>query len=150
MTFVSDNLLPDPYRHSEFYEYVPTKRAFAWLIDTVIVLLITAIIVPFTAFTALFFLPVLYLSVNFIYRWVSLSRSSATPGMRLMSIHFLDRWGRPLDVATAGAHTLGFTLSVSFVLPQIASVAFMLLSGRGQGLTDMVLGTVAINRAARM
>lgn len=150
MTYVSETQLPDPYRHSEFYEFVPTKRLFAWLIDTVLVALLTAIIVPFTAFTALFFLPVLFMSLGFIYRWVSLARSSATPGMRLMSIHFLDRWGQPFDAGTAFAHTLGYTLSMSFVLPQIASVAFMLLSGRGQGLTDMVLGTVAINRAAQM
>jgi hypothetical protein len=35
------------------------------------------------------------------------------------------------------------------VLPQLLSIAMMLFGARGQGLTDFVLGTVAINRAAR-
>jgi hypothetical protein len=37
---------------------------------------------------------------------------------------------------------------MAFVIPQLLSVALMMLSRRGQGLTDMVLGSVAINRAA--
>jgi uncharacterized RDD family membrane protein YckC len=141
--------LPDPDQHADFYSGVPTKRALAWVVDTVLTVLITVVIVPFTAFTALFFLPFLYLLVNFLYRWISLTRSSATPGMRLMAIEFRKSDGRPFDAATAAVHTLGFVISFAMVLPQLLSAFLMVVSGRGQGLSDLVLGSVVINRSAR-
>lgn len=144
-----DSALPDPDYQSEFYDGVPFKRGIAWVIDTILTLILTAIIVPFTAFTALFFLPVLFLMVNTLYRWVSLARSSATPGMRFVAIEFRRADGRVFDGGTALLHTLGYVVSAAFVLPQLLSVAMMLLSPRGQGLTDTVLGTVAINKTAR-
>lgn len=140
--------LPDPDRHAEFYADVTTKRAIAWVIDTVAIGTLCAVVVVLTLFTAVFVLPVLYLSIGFVYRWVFLTRASATPGMRLASILFLDRTGARLDAPTAFLHTLGTSLSFLFVIPQIASVAMMMTNRRGQGLTDMVLGTVAMNRAA--
>lgn len=141
-----DHRLPDPERHAEFYEGVPMKRALAWVVDFILIALVTAVIVPFTAFTALFFLPVLYLFVSFIYRVLTLWGSSATPGMRLMNITFLTRNGEPFDLAHALLHTFGYTLSIGTLLVQVASVFLMMVSARGQGLTDHVLGTVAINR----
>jgi uncharacterized RDD family membrane protein YckC len=141
-------MLPDPERHAAFYAGVPLRRGLAWGIDSLLIAALTALIVPFTAFTALFYLPLLWLTVGFLYRWVGLARASATPGMRMLSITFLDRWGQPLDPATALAHTAGYSLSMAFVLPQLVSVALMLMSPRGQGLSDLVLGTVAINRPA--
>ena len=142
------NALPDPDRHAEFYSGVAFKRGLAWVVDTIFVTLIVALVALVTALTALFILPLVWLAVGFLYRWVTLSGNSATWGMRLMSIHFLDRYGHRFDGATAFVHTLGYSLSMAFVLPQILSVALMMISRRGQGLTDMVLGSVAINRAA--
>jgi uncharacterized RDD family membrane protein YckC len=142
-------MLPDPDRHAEFYAGVAMKRAIAFILDSVLIGIVTALIVPFTAFTALFFLPALFATVGFVYRWVSLARRSATPGMRLVSITFLDRDGQGFGAGTAFAHTLGTTLSFAFVLPQVISAGLMLLGPRGQGLTDLVLGTVAINTPAR-
>lgn len=144
-----NNALPDPEYQSEFYEGVAFKRAMAWIVDSILTLLLTAIIVPFTAFTALFFLPVLFLVVNTLYRWVTLSSKSATLGMRLVAIEFRGADGRGFDAGTALLHTLGYLVSMAFVLPQLLSIAMMLLSPRGQGLTDTVLGTVAINKTAR-
>ncbi len=141
--------LPDAHRHTAFYADVPTKRAMAWVIDTMLITALTAMIVPFTAFTALFFLPFLYLTVSFATRWASLAILSATPGMVFFGITLRDRDGYRLDQATAFAHTLGYTLSFAFVLPQVISAALMIMSPRAQGLADLVLGTVAINRAAR-
>lgn len=139
------DMQPDPERHAAFYEGVLPKRLMAWLIDLVLIGLVTALIVPFTAFTALFFLPFLFLVVGFVYRWTTLSGRSATWGMRLMNIEFLDRNGQRFDGANALLHTLGYTLSMAFVMPQVVSVVLMLTSSRGQGLTDLVLGSVAIN-----
>jgi uncharacterized RDD family membrane protein YckC len=141
--------LPDPQYQTEFYEGVAVKRGLAWLVDTVLTVVLTAMIVPFTAFTALFFLPFLYLLVNLAYRWATLAGGSATLGMRLCAIEFRRHDGRHLDGATAFFHTLGYALSVAFMLPQILSVAMMALRPGGQGLTDSLLGTVAINKAAR-
>lgn len=143
------NALPDPEFQAEFYEGVALKRGLAWVVDTILTGILTALIVPFTAFTALFFLPFLYLMVNVTYRWITLSGGSATLGMRLTSIEFRRADGRLLDGGTALLHTLGYAVSMAFVLPQVISVAMMMLGPRGQGLTDTVLGTVAINRSAR-
>lgn len=145
MTYFDMTSQPDPIRHADFYDGVLIKRFLAWVFDLVLIALLTAVIVPFTAFTALFFLPVLYLTVGFIYRWITLTGRSATWGMRLMNIEFLDRQGKRFDAETALLWTIGFSLSMAFILPQLLSIGLMLMSSRGQGLTDHVLGTVAIN-----
>jgi uncharacterized RDD family membrane protein YckC len=125
------------------------KRGLAWIVDTIIIALITLLIVPFTAFTALFFLPLLYVTVSFLYRVWTLTGRSATLGMRLLSIEFRSRQGERFDLGLALAHTVGYTLTIATLLPQLFSILLMLTSSRGQGLTDHVLGTVAINRASR-
>lgn len=141
--------LPDPDRQAEFYADVPIKRALAWVVDAIVIAIITMIVVPFTLFLSLFFLPALYLTISFLYRTISLARHSATPGMRLMAIEFRDRTGAKFDLGTAFLHTLGYTLTISTLLPQLLSMGLMLTTARGQGLTDLVLGTVAINKPAR-
>jgi len=138
--------LPDPVRSPEFYSSVPFKRAMAWVLDTIIIAVMSALIVPFTAFTGLLFFPVLMLFVGFLYRWFSLSSGSATWGMRLMAIEIRGAWGQRLDSQTALLHTLGYSVSVAMAPLQLISVLFMGLSARGQGLTDMALNTTAINR----
>ena len=142
--------LPDPDRQAEFYADVPIKRALAWVVDAILIAIITMIVVPFTLFLSLFFLPLLYLTISFLYRTISLARHSATPGMRLMAIEFRDRTGAKFDLGTAFLHTLGYTLTISTLLPQLLSMGLMLTTARGQGLTDLVLGTVAINKPARI
>jgi len=141
--------LPDPEMNAGFYADVAPKRLLAWVIDTFLVLAASALVVLFTAFIALFFLPVVFLTLNFLYRWVTISRRSATWGMRLAAIEFRDARGAHLDPATAFAHVLGYSVSISFVLPQILSIGLMLTTPRGQGLSDLVLGTAAINRPGR-
>lgn len=148
-TRLTHSALPDPELHPDFYVDVPAKRLVAWVVDTVLTTLITVAIIPLTAFTALFFLPVLFLTVNFLYRAVGLARHGATPGMRLMAIGLHDlRGGRP-DPALAMVHTGLYILSLAFVLPQLISIVTILTSARGQSLVDMVLGTAMLNRAAR-
>jgi hypothetical protein len=43
-------------------------------------------------------------------------------------------------------HTGGYLLSWAFFLPQLASMAAMLVTDRRQGLTDLLIGTTAVNR----
>ena len=141
--------LPDPQMHADFYAGVPTKRLFAWLIDTLAIVALTAIVVLLSLFTTLLILPLVALVVNFAYRTVTLARNSATPGMRLMGITMLTREGKPFDLATAALHTLGYTISISTVLIQVVSIVLMLSTTRGQGLTDHLLGTIAINKPSQ-
>ncbi len=140
--------LPDPDLHPGFYSGVVAKRFVAWLIDTAVVALLCALAVLLTAFVGLFFLPAVWLLLDAGYRTVTLANRSATLGQRLMGIEFRDRSGRRFDLAHAGLHTLGYLASMSFVLPQVISVVLMLTGARGQSLTDMLLGTAAINRPA--
>lgn len=140
--------LPDPERHADFYRGVPTLRAIAWAADMVATVILTALILPFTGFLALLVLAPFYAVISFVYRWVALSAWSATPGMALCGIGLRRHDGLRLDGGTAFLHTLGYHLSWVVFPLQAISVVFMALSARGQGLSDLALGTVAIRRPA--
>lgn len=140
--------LPHPDTQPEFYADVPFKRLIAWIVDSILIGIITAIILPFTAFVGLFFLPVLYMLIGVFYRWMTLAGGSATFGMRLVAIQMRDAEGRLFNVQTAGLHTLGYSVSLAFPILQLISIVMMVISPRAQGLSDQVLGTVAINRKA--
>ena len=140
--------LPDPYHQPEFYADVPVKRLLAWVVDMLLTAALTALVIPFTAFVGLFFLPVIYLMLGFLYRWITIAGGSATWGMRLMSIEFRDGYGRRFDGGMAFLHTLGYSISIAFPVLQIVSIGLMMTGARKQGLTDNVFGTVAINRRA--
>ncbi len=139
-------MTPDPDTQPQFYEGIPTKRLLAWFVDTVVIVLICLMVLPFTVFTGLFFFPLMMLFVGFLYRWATLANGSATWGMRLMSMEFRQSNDRPMDGTTAFLHTLGYSISLSMPFIQVISIILMLTSARCQGLTDMVLGTVPLNR----
>ena len=140
--------IPDPETQPAFYADVPLKRFLAWLVDSVVVLAFCVLILPFTAFTGLFFLPFLFLSIGLIYRTATIAKGSATWGMRLMAIEFRTASGFRFDAFMAFWHSLGFTFSCAVPLIQIASILLMLVGPRKQGLTDLLLGSVAVNRRA--
>lgn len=145
-TYSSQTGLPDPATQPEFYEDVPTKRLIAWVADVILISILTAILTVFSLFTALFILPLLYATVSFLYRWVTLTRSSATPGMRLVSLEMQKSDGQDFDGATAFMHTLGYFVSVAVFPLQLISVGCMLMTEKRQGLSDMILNTAALNR----
>ncbi len=139
--------LPDPHRQAEFYDGVAFKRGIAWFIDCAVII---AISLPLALFTivGLFMIPVFFMVVGFLYRWFTISGGSATWGMRLMAIELRDAYGRRLDGQQALFHTLGYTVTMSTVILQIISIFLMLTSERGQSLTDMFMGTTALNLRA--
>lgn len=138
--------IPDPRTQPEFYADVPMKRLIAWLIDTALVIVACLLILPFTAFTGIFFFPLLMLVVGFAYRVVTIANGSATWGMRLTAIEFRTLQGEKFDTSMATLHTLAFTFACAFPIIQIASIVMMLTGERAQGLGDHILGTVALNR----
>ncbi len=113
-----------------------------------LIAVICLLILPFTAFTGIFFFPLLMLAVGFAYRVVTIANRSATWGMRLMAIEFRTANGERFGLGLAFAHTMGLSISFAMPLLQVISVVLMLTTARGQGLTDHLLGTVAVNRAA--
>ncbi|MDT8327595.1 MAG: RDD family protein [Roseovarius sp.] len=140
--------LPDPATQPEFYADVPTKRLVAFVVDTVVIIAICLVILLLSAFTAVFFFPLLMVVVGFAYRVITIARASATWGMRLTAIEFRTASGERFDLGMAFAHTFGLTISFLLPLLQVISIVLMLTSARAQGLSDHVLGTVAINRRA--
>ncbi|WP_101066091.1 RDD family protein [Roseovarius salinarum] len=140
--------LPDPHSQPEFYAGVPAKRLVAFVIDTVLIALICLLILPFTAFAGVFFFPFLMLTVGFAYRVVTIANGSATWGMRATAIEFRGITGERFDLRLAFLHTLGLTVSFAIPVLQVISIVLMLTTDRGQGLSDHLLGTVALRRRA--
>lgn len=142
--------LPDPETETgaQFYDGVPVKRLIAWVVDVTLICFLSLLLVPFTAFTAVFYLPLFMAIVGFLYRWASLARISGTPGMRLVGIELRSFEGRRLDAGTALFHVGGYATSLAIFPLALLSAALMVVTPRKQGLTDHVLGTAAIRRAA--
>jgi len=143
MTMMTDHTAStfDP----RLYEGVTVKRGIAWVFDMVLIAVLGAVILPFTAFTGVFFFPLLMLVVGFFYRWFTLAGGSSTWGMRMVGIRLRDIQGAPLSSGLALAHTVGYSLSIAIMPLQLISILLMLVTARGQGLTDLLLGTEAIN-----
>jgi len=139
--------LPDPERQAGFYDGVTIKRGVAWVLDSILIGLIT-LLISLVTIVGLLMMPLIFLVVGFVYRWITIASGSATPGMRFMAIEFRNAYGERFDGGTAFLHTLGFTILSSTMLLQVVSIVLMCVNERGQGLTDMVLGTVALNKRA--
>ena len=142
------NHLPDPDSQPEFYQSVATKRFVAWLFDIALISLLCIVPIFLTFGAGLFFLPLIYGVVSFVYRVVTIANGSATLGMRFMGIELRDAFGSRLDMGKAVAHTAGYFISMTIFVVQIISVIMMLTSSRCQGLTDSFLGTVMLNQRA--
>lgn len=136
------NALPDPQYQTEYYDSIPMKRFMAWIIDVIFVTILVFFLGFVTFALAWFMFPV----IDFLYRWITLSRGSATLGMRIMSIEIRNWEGAKLSTSQGFLHTAGYYLSWAFVLLQVISVAMIAFGPRRQGLHDLFLGTAAINR----
>lgn len=141
--------LPDPDTAPEFYSDTATKRLFAWVADSIAILILSLLVLPFTAFTGIFFFAAIYLTVALVYRIVTLARYSATPGMQLAAIEIRRSDGARLDAGTATLHTLLYTFFATAFILQAVSILLMLVNERGQGLHDLLLGTAALNKSRR-
>lgn len=145
MTYAMPRGLPDPDYDHAFYDGVPAKRFFAWVLDVVMIAVIAFVIGLLTLTALLWIWPILYLTISFLYRSLTISSGSATLGMRLMNIELRNGSGSRLTGGEAAIHTILYLcLSASMIL-QVISIGMMVISGRHQGLHDMVLGTAAIN-----
>lgn len=147
MTHSMTHGLPDPEYDHAFYDGIPAKRFFAWLVDVILIAVVSLILGLLTLTVLLWIWPILYLTVSFIYRAATIASGSATLGMRLMNIELRNGLGHRLNGGEAIVHTgLYLFLSASLIL-QLVSIGLMAASRRHQGLHDMILGSAAINCA---
>ena len=142
--------LPDPAYQGEFYRDVALKRFLAWIVDTIFVTLLTACVVLLTAGLGFFIIGFIFLTIDFLYRWIGLSRKSATMGQRLVSLEYRKFTGERFDVLTAFLHTTGylFCYAGTIGILQLISIITVLVTPRRQNLPDLLLGTAALNRSA--
>lgn len=146
MTTAMSHALPDPHYDAAFYDGVPAKRLFAWVIDVVIIVAISLLLGLLTLTVLLWFWPLLYAMVAFLYRSATITSMSATLGMRMMNLELRNGLGHRLSGGEAMVHTgLYMFLSVS-VLLQLISIGLIAGTARHQGLHDHILGSAAINR----
>lgn len=142
--------LPDPEYDAQFYEGVPGKRLAAWIVDALVILLISVLVIlPLGVLTlgfGFFLFPALVLTVSFLYRTLTIASRSATWGMRLMGIELRARDGQRLDLVTAAVHTGVFLFLMASIVGWAATVIAILGTRYNQGLPDLLLGTTAINR----
>ncbi|MBM2577007.1 RDD family protein [Jannaschia sp. Os4] len=139
--------LPDPHAEAEFYDGVVVKRGLAWVVDVALIHAATFVAGILTLTLAWWLWPFVAMGIGLVYRVATLASRSATWGMCLFGIELRDGGGQRLDGPTAALHVLGYYASITFaLLPALASAVAMLVTERKQGLTDLVLGTAAINR----
>ena len=140
--------LPDPIENAAYYYDVNLKRLIVWFIDAVTITLITFLISLLTLGIGFFFFAGLWLIVGFFFRFLGLAIYSSTMGMRMTGIEFLQGRGHPFDELYALLHTAGTMIAYATSI-QIVSVILMLITSRKQGLVDLILATVVVNRTAR-
>ena len=146
MTNRDNSGLPDPDQTPEFYDGVLSKRALAWVVDMAVITALTLVAGIVTLTVGFFLWPLFFLAIGALYRVTTLARGSATWGMRLMGIELRSHGGDRFDAPQAILHVSGYYASMIFVLPALVSIGAMLLTDRRQGLTDLILGSAAINR----
>lgn len=146
MSVPMSHALPDPEHDHVFYDGVPAKRLFAWIVD-VIVVTASTFVLGLLSLTLLWWVwPLAYLTIDFLYRTLSIASGSATLGMRLMNIELRGSGGARLTRAEAVLHTLCYMVAAGFVILQLISVVMIALGPRHQGLHDLLIGSAAINR----
>ena len=144
--------VPDPETDPQFYDGVPMRRFIAFLIDTVAIVLLWLVgVVVLTAMTlglGAFLAPLLLLATGFVYRWMTLTQRSATPGMMLTGIEIRNHRGEKLDQSAAFMHTLAYSVTIMFLPLAIIGWILMASSPYRRTMHDTFTGAVAINRPA--
>jgi uncharacterized RDD family membrane protein YckC len=138
---------------------VLTRRAFAFLIDLVV---LSIPVILACLFIAVF--GVVTLGLGWVLFWLVSPASvvwalvyygaslggphSATVGMRVMDLEMRTWYGAPSYFVLGAMHAVVFWVSVSFLTPLILLVG--LFNGRRRLLHDILLGTIIINSSVRI
>ncbi|MEO0343096.1 MAG: RDD family protein [Pseudomonadota bacterium] len=138
--------LPDPVQNKNFYEGVAPRRFMAWVLDSLIILVLSLIAMVLSFFTLIFVAPFLVFFISAGYRWLLMRENSATLGMRWMHIEIRNGAGERLGDKQALFHSALF--SALFFIPILPIIGMILMATNrfGQGLHDLPFGTTAILR----
>jgi len=120
---------------------VNRRRLLAWAIDSLIITALSLVVVLFTAFLGLLIFGALWVAVGFVYRWLTIAGSGATPGMVLTGLWIAEADGHPASRDTALWHTVIYTVATLVPPLLLISVALMVLTPEKQSLSDALLGT---------
>src|SRR3954464_5875061 len=148
----------DPWLQPDLFRGVLTRRAFAFLIDLVV---LSIPVILACVFIALFGVVTLWLGwwlswlvapASVIWALVYYGATlggphSATVGMRVMDLELRNWYGAPGYFVLGATHAVLFWVSISFLTPLVLLVG--LFNGRRRLLHDIVLGTVVINSSIR-
>lgn len=142
----------DPLTDWRLYDGVLGRRAFAFLIDVLIIGTLTvlsavaiAILGVFTLGLGWLLFPLLWPGVALLYSAFSMGGPrSATVGMRTMGLEVRMLDGSRLNPVIAAVHAVLFYASVTILTPFVLLVG--LFADRKRLLHDLVLGTVVVNR----
>lgn len=147
--------VPDPQTDGQFYAGVPMRRLIAFIIDFIIVLILSFLVLIIGAIIVAAggwpLGPIVFLGfvfAGFLYRWVMLVQRSATLGMMLSGIEVRDANGDRLTKGTAFLHTAGYY--VTFFFPPLAFIGWILMatSPYRRAMHDIFINSVVINRPA--
>lgn len=149
----------DPVRDPELFEGVLPRRILAFAIDALLIFapvaLVFVCVVLFVLITFGLAWPLLWLIYPGTVIWILIyygatlgSPASATLGMRALGLEMRTWYGAPCYFVLGAVHAVAFYVSVSALTPLVLLVG--LFNARRRLLHDILLGTVVINRAARM
>lgn len=145
----------DPVRHREYFEGVLGRRVIAFMIDIMIIFILTSAVYLLLFFAGLFTLGLTWLlfgvafpTVALAYNAYTLSRpQSATIGMRSTDLQMRTWYGAPIYALLAAFHAVLFYFSITLLTPFVLAIAPF--NGRKRCLHDFLAGTVVINTDAR-
>lgn len=149
----------DPVRNPELFEGVLARRILAFAIDALLIFAPVALafvcVVLFVLVTFGLAWPLLWLIYPGTVIWILIyygatlgSPASATLGMRALGLEMRTWYGAPCYFVLGAVHAIAFYVSVSALTPLVLLVG--LFNARRRLLHDILLGTVVINRAARV
>lgn len=145
---IEGEIIDSRLNDSRTYEGVRTRRVMAFVIDYVLVALISfavGILVFFLGIITLglgwMLFAVLFPAVALVYIWNTLGGPhQATPGMRVMNIRLERLDGQPIDGLTAIVHSVLFWAGNVILTPLILLATLVL--DRKRTVHDLLLGTV--------
>ena len=145
--------IPDPDHDPQFYEGVPARRLIAFVLDTLVIMVLWFIVLVMSALVAAVTLglglPIMLMflaGTGLAYRWIMLWQRSATLGMLATGIEVRDQNGDKCNPTTAFLHSFAFIASLYFLPMAIIGWILMASSPHRRAMHDMLLKTVVINR----
>ena len=145
--------LPDPQTAPELFESLLTRRALAFLVDIVLIGLMTGVLALVGLVLGFFTLGLGWLALPIVIPLAILGYyaatlggpSRATIGMNLMDLVLTPTRGRPLDGWQILIHPLVFWITVWVAWP--ISLVVALLTPRREMVHDLIAGTLMLRRS---